>query len=64
MRFQKSDQRRKQPRFMRTAAELICPDSGQFEKPLRPTLVRERCRQRGKSNDMWISWSCRDHRLD
>jgi hypothetical protein len=31
---------------------------------LRPTLVAERCRQRGKGKSKRISWRRRCHRLD
>ncbi len=44
MRFEKCNQRNKQFRFMCSETKLLCPNSGQFEEPLRPTLVSERCR--------------------
>jgi hypothetical protein len=42
--FEKGKEGGKQRRLARSPPELICPDSGQIEEPLRPTLVRERCR--------------------
>ena len=48
MRFEEPQQRGKDRRIVRLGAKLVCPDSGQIEEPLRPSLVAERCRKRGK----------------
>jgi len=40
----------------RAGAQLIGPDSGQVEESLRPTLVTERCRQRGEGKRHRIVW--------
>ena len=48
MRLEEGDERCKQLRIARPAAEFIRPDSGQFEEPLRPTVVEQRCRKRGE----------------
>jgi hypothetical protein len=44
MRFEERDECGKERRFAGAAAELICPDSGQVEEPLRPTRIAKRCR--------------------
>jgi hypothetical protein len=65
MGFEKGNQRRKQDWVVRPAPKLICPDSGQVEEPLRPTLVAKRCRKSGKGNDdRIVVWRLRVHRLD
>jgi hypothetical protein len=42
--FQEGDERGKQRRLVRSAPKLVCPDSGQVEESLRPTLIAKRCR--------------------
>ena len=37
-------ERRQQLRFRRTAPQLVSPDSGQIDEPLRPTFTPKRCR--------------------
>ena len=48
VRFQETEERRQQLRLPGTSAQFVSPDSGQVEKPLRPTLVTERCAKRAK----------------
>jgi len=43
-------------RLSGAGAQLIGPDSGQVEESLRPTLVTERCRQRGEGKRHRIVW--------
>ena len=37
-------------------AQLVSPDSGQIDKPLRPTLVTERCGKRAKRESDGVIW--------
>lgn len=43
-------------RLSGAGAELIGTDFGQIEELLRPTLVTERCRQRGEGKRHQIVW--------
>lgn len=47
MRLEKGDQRREQHGVVRPVPELLRPDSGQVEEPLRPPIVAKRCGKRG-----------------
>lgn len=49
MGFEKPDQRLKQGRVQGPGAQLIRPNSGHIEEPLRPARVGERCAKRKKS---------------
>jgi hypothetical protein len=42
MRFEEADQRREKRRLARSCAKLVRPNSGQVEKPLRPSPVAKR----------------------
>ena len=55
MAFQEAEQAREQRRLPCPRPQLVSPDSGQIEKPLRPTLITERCRQRGESKNQGIT---------
>ena len=54
MRFEEADDAGEQRGFADTAAKLVCPDSGQVDEPLSPSLVTKRCRKRGKGNSRGI----------
>ena len=56
MRFEEAKQRGEQRRVAGPARELIRPDSGQVEEPLRPAFVAERCRKRGEGKRHRIIW--------
>ena len=64
MRFEEAEQRGEQRRLAGPGPQLICPDSGQVEEPLRPTLVAERCRERGEGKSHRIIWFWVRHGLD
>ncbi len=57
MRFEEPQQRGKDLRIVRLGTKLVCPDSGQIEEPLRPSLVAERCRKRGKGKSNRVNWT-------
>ena len=59
MRFEEAQQRGEQRGFARLRPQLICPDSGQVEEPLRPPLVAERCRKRGEGKRDRVIWCLR-----
>ena len=48
MRFEEAEQRREQVRLAGARTQLVSPDSGQIDEPLRPTLLTERCGKRAK----------------
>lgn len=54
MRFEEAQQRSEQVRFAGPAPQLVSPDSGQVDEPLRPTLVTDRCRKRGEGESYRI----------
>ena len=56
VRFEEAKQRGEQFRVAGPGAQLIGPNSGQVEEPLRPTLVTERCRERGEGERHRIVW--------
>ena len=56
MSFEEAKQRGEEVAIARAGAQLVGPDSGQVEEPLRPTLVTERCRQRGEGKSHRIVW--------
>jgi len=64
MGLEECNERRKEDRIVRPAPELICPDSGQVEEPLRPALVAKRCRKRGKGKSHRIVWCLGEHALE
>ena len=55
MRFQEAKHGGEKRRFAEPGPQLLSPDSGQIEEPLRPTLIAERCRQRGESKNQGIT---------
>jgi len=63
VRFEKAEQGGEQRRVAGSRAQFVSPDSGQIEEPMRPSLVAERCRQRGESESHRIIWVCARHRL-
>jgi hypothetical protein len=63
MGFEEAQQRGEKRRIVEAAPELLGPDSGQVEKPLPPTLVLERCRERGEGNSRGIIWCWVRHGL-
>ena len=64
VRFEKANERGEQRRVARLALQLVCPDSGQVEEPLRPTLLPERCRKRGKGKSNRVIWCPGVHSLE
>ena len=54
MRFEEAYDSREQRGLTDSAAELVCPDSGQVDEPLSPPFVTKRCRKRGKGNSSGI----------
>ena len=64
VRFEEAQQRGEQRRLAGTAAELIRPDSGQVEEPMRPPFVAERCRKRGEGERDRIGWTWGSHGLE
>ena len=56
MGFEEAQQLGEKRRIADPVPELIGPDSGQVEEPLRPTLRAERCRQRSEGERDWIIW--------
>ena len=64
MRFEEPQQRSKQGRLAHAAPQLIRPDSGQVEEPLRPTLTPKRCRKRGEGKSHRIIVVCAQQGLE
>ena len=64
MRLEKSDQRGEQGGLICPAPKLVCPDSGQVEEPLRPTLLPKRCRKGGKGKSHRVIWCLGAHSLE
>jgi hypothetical protein len=52
--FEKAQQGRKQHRLGRSGPQLVRPDSGQGDEPLRPSSIAERCRKGGKCKSHWV----------
>jgi hypothetical protein len=48
MRFKEAEKRSQERRLGRALAQLLSPDSGQVDEPVRPTFVPERCGKRAK----------------
>jgi hypothetical protein len=61
--FEEAQQRGEKRRIAQPVPELVGPDSGQVEKALRPTIVPERCRERGEGNSCGIIWCWVRHGL-
>jgi two-component system cell cycle response regulator DivK len=57
MRLQETQHFGEQRRVGRSGAELISPDSGQIEEPLRPAFGTKRCRKRGERKSERIVWT-------
>ena len=55
MPLEEAEERCQQLWLPRASAKLVSPDSGQVEEPLRPTLIAERCRQRGERKNQGIT---------
>ena len=47
MRLEEAEERGEKRRLAGAGTELVSPDSGQVEEPVRPTGVAERCRKCG-----------------
>ena len=58
MRLEESQQRREQIRLGGTASQLLRPDSGQVDEPLRPTLAPKRCRKCGEGKNHRVIVVC------
>ena len=54
VRLEESEERRKQRRLSSPQPQLLSPDSGQFDEPLRPTLAPKRCRKCGQGKYHWV----------
>lgn len=54
MGLEEADEGSKQSRLSSAGSKLICADSGQVEKALRPSIIAERCGESGKGNSMRI----------
>jgi hypothetical protein len=63
MRFEESQKRREKRGIIEPAPELVSPDSGQVEEPLRPPVVPKRCRERGEGNSRGVIWCWVRHGL-
>ena len=61
--FEETQKRSEKRGIAKSAPKLVSPDSGQVEKPLRPPLVLERCRERGEGNSRGIIWCWVRHGL-
>jgi len=61
--FEETQKRGEKRGIAEPAPEFVGPDSGQIEEPLRPSLVAERCRQRGEGNSRGIIWCWVRHGL-
>jgi hypothetical protein len=61
--FEETQKRGEKRAIAEPAPELVSPDSGQVEKPLRPPLVLERCRERSEGNSRGIIWCWVRHGL-
>jgi hypothetical protein len=64
MRFEEAQQSSEKGWIAHPAPQLVGPDSGQVEEPLRPTLGAERCGKRGKAERYWIIWYPGCHSLE
>ena len=64
MRLEKEQQGGEQRRLTCTAPQLIGPDSGQVDEPLRPSFGTKRCRKRGKAERDRIIWYPGWHSLE
>ena len=64
MRLQEPDERGEEPALTGPDAELVCPDSGQIDEPLRPSRLTERCRKRCKRERKGIIWRRRKQDLE
>ena len=64
MRFQEAKHGGEKRRFAQPGPQLLSPDSGQVEEPLRPTLRAERCGQGGEGESDRIIWYPGCHGLE
>ena len=64
MSFEKTQQGRKERRVVEPASQLVSPDSGQVEEPLRPTFVANRCGKRSERERDGIIWYPGGHSLE
>lgn len=64
VRFQKTQEGGKERRIAEPAPQLVSPDSGQIEEPLRPTLVTKRCGKRSEGERHRIIWYPGGHSLE
>jgi len=63
MRLEEPKQRGEKSRFARSCSQLVGPDSGQVDEPMRPTLAPKRCRERGEGENHRIIVVCARQRL-
>jgi two-component system cell cycle response regulator DivK len=59
--FEETEQGREKRRLIGPAPELVRPNSGQINEPLRPTLAPKRCRQRGQGKSHRVIVVCALH---
>ena len=64
MRFEESEQGRKQHRVAGSCAEFICPNSGQVEEAPPPPLIAKRCSKGREGHSEGIVWHIPRHGLD
>lgn len=64
MGFEETQQRREKRRIIEAAPQLLSPDSGQVEEPLRPTFVAKRCGKRSERERDRIIWYPGGHSLE
>jgi len=64
MRFEETQQAREERRIAGAEPQLVSPDSGQVEEPLRPALRAERCGQRSEGESDRIIWYPGCHGLE
>ena len=64
MRFQEAKHGGEKRRFAEPGPQLLSPDSGQVEEPLRPTLGAERCGERSEGESDRIIWYPGCHGLE
>ena len=64
MRFQEAKHGGEKRRFAQPGPQLLSPDSGQVEEPLRPAIVAKRCDKRSEGERHWIIWYPKVHSLE
>src|SRR5438067_603663 len=61
MRFEEPQEGREQRRICSPRAQLLSPDSGQIDEPLRPSWVTKRCRKCGERESHRVISVCVQH---